>query len=42
MVNNLNNLFVGVDDVKRVFERKRVMISIIEDKVDFFKNFKLI
>lgn len=42
MVNNLNNLFVGVDDVKRVIERKRVMISIIEDKVDFFKNFKLI
>lgn len=42
MVNNLNNLFVGVDDVKRVFERKRVMISIIEDKVDFFKDFKLI
>lgn len=42
MVYNLNNLFVGVDDVKRVIERKRVMISIIEDKVDFFKNFKLI
>lgn len=41
MVNNSNNLPVGADDVKRVFERKRAMTSTTEDKVDFLKNPKL-